>query len=59
MQFTGSEAERFVQVNIELDGGTSANPFSVTVTPSEQSPASAEGNNVMYILQCVDWWVFD
>ena len=50
MQFTGSEAERFVQVNIELDGGTSANPFSVTVTPSEQSPASAEGNNVMYIL---------
>ena len=54
MQFTGSEAERFVQVNVELDGGTSASPFSVTVTPSEQSPVSAEGNNVMCVLLCVD-----
>ena len=49
-QFTGSEAMGFVAVNLELAGGMSANPFSVTVTPSEQSPVSAEGNNVMYVL---------
>ena len=53
-QFTGSEAERFVQVNIELDGGRSADPFNVIVTPSEQSPESATGNNVMCVLLCVD-----
>ena len=35
-------------------GGTSANPFSVTVTPSEQSPVSAEGNSVMCMIMC---WV--
>ena len=40
----------FVTVNLELTGGTSANPFDVTVTPSEQSPVSAGGNNVMYVL---------
>ena len=49
-QFTGSEATRFVQVNLELDGGSSASPFSVTVTPSEQSPVSAEGNIVCIIM---------
>ena len=53
-QFTGSEAERFVEVNVELDGGTSASEFDVTITPSEQSPVSAEGNNVMCVLLCVD-----
>ena len=53
-QFTGSEAERFVEVNVELNGGTSASEFDVTVTPSEQSPVSAEGNNVMCVLLCVD-----
>ena len=49
-QFIGSEAMGFVTVNLELTGGTSATPFGVTVTPSEQSPASAEGNNVMCVL---------
>ena len=49
-RFTGSEAMGFVTVNLELVDGTSANPFDVTVTPSEQSPVSAGGNNVMYVL---------
>ena len=53
-QFIGSEAMGFVTVNLELTGGTSASPFDVTVTPSEQSPVSAEGNNVMCVLLCVD-----
>ena len=43
-QFTASEAMGFVQVNLELTRGSSASPFNVTVTPSEQSPVSAEGN---------------
>ena len=47
-QSNGSEATRFVRVDLELIGGTSAHPFNVTVTPSEQSPVSAEGNSVMY-----------
>ena len=52
IRFTGSEAERFILVTLELVGGTSANPFSVTVTPSEQSPVSAEGNSVMCMIMC-------
>ena len=47
-QFTGSEATGFVLVNLELNEGSSVNPFSVTVAPSEQSPVSAEGNSVYY-----------
>ena len=39
----------FVQVFLELAGGTSASSFSVTATPSEQSPVSAEGNSVMCV----------
>ena len=49
-QFTGSEATGFVLVNLELTRGTSASPFNVAVTPSEQSPVSAQGNNVMCVL---------
>ena len=51
-QYTGSEATGFVMVTLELVGGTSSNPFSVTVTPSEQSPVSAEGNSVMCMIMC-------
>ena len=47
-RFTGLEATGFVLVNLELTGGTSASSFNVTVTPSEQSPVSAEGNSVYY-----------
>ena len=53
-QFTGSEATGFVLVNLELTRGTSARPFNVTVTPSEQSPVSAQSNSVMCVLLCVD-----
>ena len=48
--FTGSETTGFVVVFLELIGGTSAKPFDVTVSPLEQSPVSAKGNNIMYIL---------
>ena len=41
-------------VDLELVGGTSASAFDVTVTPSEQLPVSARGNNVMCVLLCVD-----
>ena len=45
-QYNGSEATGLAIVTLELDGGTSSNPFNVTVTPSEQSPpVSAEGNS--------------
>ena len=51
-RYTGSEATGFVMVTLELVGGTSSNPFSVTVTPSEQSPVSAKGNSVMCMIMC-------
>ena len=51
-QYSGLETTGIVMVIIELVGGTSANPFSVTVTPSEQSPVSAEGNSVMCMIMC-------
>ena len=54
-KFTGSEAVGFVLVKLELTGGTSASPFNVFITPSEQSPVSAEGNNIMCVLLCVDY----
>ena len=53
-EFTGSESMGSVLVFLELTGGTSASPFSVTVTPSQQSPVSARGNNVMCVLLYVD-----
>ena len=52
--FTGSESKRFMSVTLELVGGISANPFNITITPSEQSPVSAEGNSVMCMIMC---WV--
>ena len=51
-QYTGSEATGFVMVTLELVGGISSKPFNVTVTPSEQSPVSAEGNSVMCMIMC-------
>ena len=49
-RFNGSEASGFVVVSLLLMEGSSASPFSVTVTPSEQSPVSAEGNIVCIIM---------
>ena len=46
-QYTGSEAAGFVLVTLELTRGISASPFNVTVTPSERTTVSAEGNNVV------------
>ena len=51
-QYTGSEAAQFVIVNLELVGGTFPTSFDVTVTSSEQSSVSAEGNNIMCIIMC-------
>ena len=51
-QYTGVETSGFVLVAVELVRGTSAYPFNVTVTPSEQSPVSAEGNSIMCINMC-------
>ena len=48
-QYIGSESMGFVIVTLIVENGTFSNPFSVTVTPSEQSPVSAEGNSVMCI----------
>ena len=53
-KYTSSEAIGFVMLSLELVGGVSSNPFNVTVTPSEQSPVSAEGNSVMCMIMC---WV--
>ena len=51
-QYTDSEATGFVMVTLELVNGISNNPFSIAVTPSEQSPVSAEGNSVMCMIRC-------
>ena len=50
--YNGSEDTEFVMVTLKLVGGVSAYPFNVTVTPSEQSPVSAEGNSVMCMIMC-------
>ena len=51
-QYTGSEATGVVMVTLELVGGTSNHSFNVTVTPSEQSPVSAEGNSILCMIVC-------
>ena len=43
-QFIGSESSGIMVVSLGLDGGRSASPFYATITPSEQSPISAESN---------------
>ena len=43
MTFYGSETSGIISVTLLLRGGTSANDITVTVTPSDQSPVSAEG----------------
>ena len=41
--FTGLETSGSILVTLSLGGGTSATPISVIVTPSDQSPVSAQG----------------
>ena len=47
--FSAEENTPSLDVVLQLTGGTSSSPFDVTVTPSEQSPVSAEGNIVCII----------
>ena len=42
-QFSGTESSGIVEVVVVQAWGTSINPISVIVTPSEQSPLSATG----------------
>ena len=44
--YSGSERDGIIVVDLELTGGTSTIPFDVTVTPSQQSPPSATGDDV-------------
>ena len=48
-QFTGSESSGFIEVLVRITGGTSTTPITVTVTLSVQSPASAMGNDILYL----------
>ena len=41
--FTGNESSAVITVTLLLVGGNSSYDISVTVTPSDQSPLSAEG----------------
>ena len=43
-RFFGSEEDGSVVVILELVGGSSSRSFDVIITPSEQSPVSAEGS---------------
>ena len=43
MNYTGSERSGHLSVTLSLKGGNSAFDITVTVTPSDQSPVSAEG----------------
>ena len=47
-QLTVLESARFISVDLNLIGGSSATPFNVLVIPREQSPVSAEGNMMYY-----------
>ena len=43
MSYTGLERLGLLTVTLLLKGGSSADDIIVTVTPSDQSPVSAEG----------------
>ena len=46
--YTGFEDSGVVSVTLLLEGGTSSSDISVTVTPSDQSPVSAQGKEYAY-----------
>ena len=50
--FSRTEADGFVLVNVVLVGGSSDGSFGVTVTPSQQSPVSAEGIELAHYRSC-------
>ena len=51
--YTGYERSGMIPVTLMLRGGILLNKISMTVIPSDQSPASAEGNN----LSCHDYYL--
>ena len=51
-QYIGLEASGFLLVTLELFRGSTAYPFNVSVTLSEQSPVSAQGISRMCIIMC-------
>jgi len=48
MVYSGSEASGNISVILLLRGGTPSYDISVTVMPSDRSPVSAEGKNIVY-----------
>ena len=48
--YTGLEQSGVVSVTLLLEGGISSSDISVTVTPSDQSPVSAQGKKYCPIL---------
>jgi len=46
VRYSGSERNGIIVADLELTGGTSTIPFDVIVTPSQQSPPSAIGDDV-------------
>jgi len=44
--YSGNELSGVINVGVELVGGESSVPFDVIITPSQQSPPSATGNDV-------------
>ena len=54
--YTGSERSGMIPVTLVLGGGISLNKITVTVTPSDQSPVSAEGKKACnYPIVLVNW----
>jgi len=46
VRYSGTERNGIIVADLELIGGTSTIPFDVIVTPSQQSPPSAIGDDV-------------
>ena len=51
-QFSGSESSEFIEVVVEVTGGTSSNPITVTVTPS---PVSGMGVRCIKVYNRIDY----
>ena len=55
--YTGMETSGMIPVTLLLEGGTSASVITVTVTPFDQSPVSAQGK--MYMLHAVSLFILN
>ena len=54
-RFFGSETEAAILVSVEIVEGLVSISFDVTITPSEQSPVSAEGNTLLTL--CIGCYI--